>query len=542
MTPHLSCAWSIAGQECFLFLAGVLGDYQVYTPKLKLDMIMRLTHLAIWIVVASYGSANVCPAQIPGATLRGPTPNPAKFQSPDFGHWSAAVDDATGVTVGFVTTGDLFSGSSDIVTLEYFETNGQKRWTRNPPPEISTYAVTVFAGVPDLDGDTIPDLLVGTSIFGYAELLSGASGTRIELIQNPTPLLGVDFGSKVTSLGDMDGDGAFEFTVEGSTGLALYRFQGGVSQFVIFLPGVGAGSLPGPGGVTELVVDTSFETRFYHLSGSTLILSRTYSKRALECYGVRDVSGDGRDDLLMNSGTEVWMLDGATLNTLWSKTSSGHTLSTGFSADKVFGFGLATGQDLNGNGTPDVAVGDFYHMASNPAKNEGAIFVYEGATGVEIGVIFGVTDNSWCGENLAMVSTFLGNGVPTLLSGMNNPFGFVWPTTHPGEIRSYTVQPAAVAPVAQPVLQIDRIGNMYTVSGGPPNSVGYLGASLSTTTFGGVQVVDIFSSAALIVIALPFSSEGVMQAPLPVSGSPTIYVQVIDNRGVLSQVTEWKFY
>ncbi|MDF1800047.1 MAG: hypothetical protein P1V81_12790 [Planctomycetota bacterium] len=487
-------------------------------------------------------SAALAAAQSPGPTLRGPVPNPAFFQSPDFGHAITTIPDATGGTNAIVTTGDYFSGSTSESTINLYEPDGTLRWQRLPPAEFFGYFGSTYAGLPDIDGDLVPDLLVGRSFDDAAELLSGATGARIELLSSPTPLLGSSFGTRVASMGDMDGDGAVEFTVEGSTGLALYRFVGGSSQFVTFHPGISAAALPGPGGVTEMITDSSFDARFYTLSGSSLTLQRSFPQRPHRTLSVGDVTGDGREDLLMNTGIDVSLLDGASLGVVWFKDGAGLTLSTGFSAEGFFGASLAGGMDLNGNGTLDVAIGDIYHMASHPESGEGAVFFYEGTTGAEIGRLFGIAQFSGMGNTIALASTFLGNGLPTLLSGQNTPYGYAFPTTIPGEIRGYTLQPPGVAPPAAPVLQVDRVYNNYVVSGANPNSLGLIGASLATTTFAGMTVVDIFSPALLVVAPLPFDANGIAQAGLPTLGFPPFYLQVMDDRGILTEVTSWDFY
>ena len=492
---------------------------------------------ALWLLVHAPAAA-----QIPGPTLYGPTPNPAFFDSPDFGDSIATITDASGVTTAIVTVGDAFLGGPETETLELYETSGARRWTRMPPVEFNDYANPFITGLPDLDGDLVDDVLVGLGFDGVAELLSGADGSRIDLVSSPTPLVGGSFGKRVASMGDMDGDGAVEFTVEGDVGLVLYRFVGGASVPVTFLAGRHAAALRGPTS-TELVVDSSFDTRFYTLTGSQLSLQRTHPERPFWIVSAGDVTGDGRDDLVMNRGIDVAMLDGATLAVVWAKDDSGKTLSTGFSADISYGITIAAGQDLNGNGSPDVAVCDSGQMAEHPGSFEGAIFLYEGSTGQELGVVYGTAEFTGLGGTVALTSTFLGNQVPTLLAGVNRPGGgLTFPATRAGEIRSYRLQPSAAPYVPRPVLQVDRIDDEYTVSGAPASSLGFVGASTGTTTFAGQTVIDFNAPALLGIFPVPFDADGVMRVPLPTAGFPSFYLQAADSRPVISAVAEFTFF
>ncbi len=82
-------------------------------------------------------------------------------------------------------------------------------------------------GVPDVDGDGLPDLALGAwssgdlaTAGGKFVLVSGRDGTVLQTITNGTA--SENFGFDAVSLGDVDGDGRQDILIGGATGAQLY--------------------------------------------------------------------------------------------------------------------------------------------------------------------------------------------------------------------------------------------------------------------------------------------------------------------------------
>lgn len=80
----------------------------------------------------------------------------------------------------------------------------------------------VVAGVGDVSGDGVPDILVGAPFQdvggsdnnqGQAFVFSGADGRPLQTLTNPTPQSQAFFGSAVAGVGDVTGDGVPDLLV-----------------------------------------------------------------------------------------------------------------------------------------------------------------------------------------------------------------------------------------------------------------------------------------------------------------------------------------
>src|SRR3989338_3718484 len=85
----------------------------------------------------------------------------------------------------------------------------------HPNPQAGAEFGATMAFVGDVNGDGVPDLLVGApkqdvggnTDQGQVYLLSGATGALILTLDNPIPQAGAKFGAAVASAGDFDNDG-----------------------------------------------------------------------------------------------------------------------------------------------------------------------------------------------------------------------------------------------------------------------------------------------------------------------------------------------
>jgi hypothetical protein len=247
-------------------------------------------------------------------------------------------------------------------------------------PDGSTLGWAI-SGVEDVDGDDVPDAIAGaiswsdgTGPVGATLVYSGRTGDEIHRFEGAA---GSMLGFHVADAGDVDGDG--------------------VHDIVSGAPGVGPGSAFVYSGSTGVVLTTAVGEADGDAFGSAV-------------GGVGDVDRDGWGDLVVGAtaagGTgRVYVVSGATGARLsaWEGPMEG----------SLFGSGLAPIGDLDGDGTPEVAVG------AAGAENGGEVDVYDPTTGARVlGPLVG-------DENSVSIGQFFvgglgdvdGDGVPDVYGG-----------------------------------------------------------------------------------------------------------------------------
>src|SRR5262245_41139190 len=214
-----------------------------------------------------------------------------------------------------------------------------------------------IASMPDLDGDSVPELLLGFGLHvdggamkGMAQILSGATGSEI------LHVLGDDdgdfLGLGVGALSDVDGDGVPDFFA----GAACYA--NGKNGYVRAYSGATAAILWQRDGAA---VDDEF---------------------GIGAAAMGDLDGDGLPDLAAGSRLHgsasgyVRLLSGATGATLRS-------ISPPKGASLFFGGTLADAGDVDGDGIDDLLVQDI-QFSTGLFQTFGAVFLESGATGAEI--------------------------------------------------------------------------------------------------------------------------------------------------------------
>ncbi len=208
----------------------------------------------------------------------------------------------------------------------------------------------------DVNGDGVADVIAGAPGFaavpGQAFVYSGVDGSELLPLQSGGP--SAAFGSAVTGIGDVNGDGFGDVAVGG--------------------PNAGSGGA----GAGKIWV-------FSGLDGA--LLWSLVGEAAGDAFGsslgnAGDLTGDGRDELIVGAPSggpgnrgKVYVYD--TFNqTLWWDAEPGPT-GVGFSQ-----FFVASVGDVNANGTPDVYVADFNDNTLGPGT--GRMYVFEGADGAEL--------------------------------------------------------------------------------------------------------------------------------------------------------------
>ncbi|HET6202421.1 MAG TPA: hypothetical protein VFI25_06430 [Planctomycetota bacterium] len=305
--------------------------------------------------------------------------------------------------------------------------------------EQSGYGVYMnVAGAGDVNGDGVPDVLVGwpeasagnLGNAGRVRVFSGADGALLQALNGTAA--GELFGFSLAGLGDVNGDAHADFAV-GETGwganpsyLTHVRAYSGASGSVLTTlnaatPGDGfgisvdsAGDVNGDG-LEDLVVGANYavvagfpacgHARVFSATDGALLWTFDGSvcgNFGMAVAGVGDLNADGKSEVLIGAPTalalgQAEVFSGATGATLY--TFDG-TSSPGYLGDRVCGPG-----DLEGDGVPDFAIGS--HVGA------GYLAVYSGASGVSFATLTG----SELSSAVAGVGDLDGDGAGELLVG-----------------------------------------------------------------------------------------------------------------------------
>ncbi len=325
------------------------------------------------------------------------------------GAWSEDVGSVTGAGRVYVLSGATGLPLGEITS---------------PNIESGGYFGFAASNVPDTDGDGHDDLLVGAYNediqSGRAYLFSGATGALLHELQSPAPALAGAFGSSVSGIGDLDGDGRGDLLVgaagEGSpiSFLAgrVYAFSGatGALLFTLASPnpdpnshfGLALGSVSDTdgdgrddilaGAWAEPVGASGLAGRAYVFSGDGGALlyelespnSQTDGRFGNAVSGTSDLDGDGRGDLVVGAYGESDFAgrayvfsgsDGALLHTLISPTPE---------PDGSFGTSVAAVPDLDGDGRDDLLVGASGEGPGASPDGAGRVHAFSGAGGAAL--------------------------------------------------------------------------------------------------------------------------------------------------------------
>jgi len=254
-----------------------------------------------------------------------------------------------------------------VLGFPYYQTSFVKILSGSNGNTLATYIAESswdqfgysVSGFTDVNLDTFPDILVGANVFdsskGKVYMLSGVDGSILWSVEGENT--NDKFGSSVCLVGDVDADGIDDalvgaprwdntalgfsdtgkaYLISGATGSTIQSWHGdGVSdQFGSTV--TGTGDLDGDG-VEDLAVGAPYDDNLFTNSGS-----------------VRAFSGATGDILIFAVNGE----------------------STG----ARFGTCLASIQDINSDGLPDLLVGAPYHSSQNQFEC-GAAYAISGGDG-----------------------------------------------------------------------------------------------------------------------------------------------------------------
>ncbi|MBL8803165.1 MAG: FG-GAP repeat protein [Planctomycetes bacterium] len=260
-------------------------------------------------------------------------------------------------------------------------------WTLNGGP--GALFGTSIAAAGDIDFDGHADLVVGApsiATLGYVEVISGATGATLRtLVGSYSFELDYDqFGFAVGGGKDVDGDGC---------------------------PDVIVGA-PGAYDIGEAQVFSGATGALLHSKGGTSSSDRFAHAVAL----IGDVNGDGKSEFMAggpmpNPGPGfVLCFNGANGSTLWNKSG------TPFQSANL-GWAIAALGDVDGNGIPDVAVGD-RNSTSSGGQGPGLVRVLSGSNGAQIAQ-FSIASpiGAGMGMSVAALGDIDGDGLTEVAAG-----------------------------------------------------------------------------------------------------------------------------
>jgi Ca2+-binding RTX toxin-like protein len=332
----------------------------------------------------------------------------------------------------------------------------------DPMPQANARFGQAVAGVGDVNGDDIPDLLVGApeqtvkgiDRQGWAFVFSGASGSLLYSLDTPIPAERASFGASVADAGDVNGDNIPDlligapsqdgpdlggqgraFVFSGADGRPILTLNFPRSEGGSFGRSVaGAGDVTGDG-IPDFLVGMPFLGRVGRalvLSGADGSLVHVLNVVAPEeraflgwaVAGVGDVSGDGVPDLLVGApflpigefgdfvfSGGAFVFSGATGELLYQVENS----TPENNAD--FGSAVAGSDDVNGDGIPDLLVG--VPGRETDDAPEGKVVVASGADGSQLFALRNPGRQALArfGRSVAGIGDANGDGAPDILAG-----------------------------------------------------------------------------------------------------------------------------
>jgi len=284
------------------------------------------------------------------------------------------------------------------------------------------------AGIGLWDDDNVPDYAVGSPgaftlefYEGVVRVFSGATHTLIQEIDGPGPW--EKMGNRVYGLGDLDGDGHPEMATTGlsKTWVRIYSAPDGILLREHDTLSIGTGRNPevvrygdwdGDGG-EDYLIGEYFYSGSYPVGGRVILFSGKTGAELMSMVGRResekvgltvsvagDWNGDGIDDIAAGAPGSWSAAGGDECGAYVFSGADGSILRFFDGADyaapnAAFGDGTVSGQDVNGDGFPDLLVGAPAEDAHPPHWRSGAVYLISGHTGAVLWKHVGRPDNDY---------------------------------------------------------------------------------------------------------------------------------------------------
>jgi hypothetical protein len=332
----------------------------------------------------------------------------------------------------------------------------------SPFPGTGGVFGSAVAAVADLDGDGLPEVLVGAPyeyeggvLFGRAYVFS-AGGALLHTLGSPNPESGGLFGSSVAAVPDVDGDGYEDLLIgapgepvgaaaragrvylfSGASGALLRTFVSGYAEpdgyFGRAVAGLPDVDFDGRG---DVVVGASHEDAVAVFSGRVHVISGTTGTAfytiispnaaqsgffGIALSGVPDVDGDGYEDLLIGAYGET--VNGQTFAGRAYLFSTANAVLRGtFESPNpeymgIFGTAVSDVPDADGDGKSDLLVGAPYEEAGGDRAGHAYLFSSADGTLLHALVSPGAEENGRFGSAVSGVPDADGDGRGDLLVG-----------------------------------------------------------------------------------------------------------------------------
>jgi|GEM_PF-1035278 len=277
--------------------------------------------------------------------------------------------------------------------------------------EASSYFGYSVSAAGDVNGDGRADVIVGapwyTTYTGRAYIFYGGSTFVSKPAANANVILtgeatNTQFGFSVSGAGDLNGDGRGDVVVGG------YLYGSFVGRAYVFYGGNSLVSKPAAN--ADVILAGEAGQSYFGFSVAT----------------AGDVNGDGRPDLIIGSpaynnfaGRAYIFYGGALL--VSKPAASADVILSGEVTSSQFGYAVSTAGDVNGDGRPDLIIGD---ACNCPAPGQAYIFfggsLYSKPASTADIILSGEANHDFFGASVSTAGDVNGDGYADVIIGAFN--------------------------------------------------------------------------------------------------------------------------